>query len=109
MNLLFTLCARAGSKGIKGKNAGDLAGLPLAYYTLAVIELYKEAHPDIDADVALSTDSDELKKLVAASGVDHLDVGRPEELAGDKIAKIDAIRYAFHEAESQTKTLRCGD
>ena len=102
MNLLFTLCARAGSKGIKGKNAGDLAGLPLAYYTLAVIDLYKEAHPDDDIDVVLSTDSDELMELVEASGIDHLNVGRPEELAGDKVAKIDAIRYAFQEAESQT-------
>lgn len=101
MNLLFTLCARAGSKGIKGKNAGDLAGLPLAYYTLAVIDLYKEAHPD-DIDVVLSTDSDELMELVEASGIDHLNVGRPEELAGDKVAKIDAIRYAFQEAESRT-------
>ena len=102
MNLLFTLCARAGSKGIKGKNAGDLAGLPLAYYTLAVIDLYKEAHPDDDIDVVLSTDSDELMELVEASGIDHLNVGRPEELAGDKVAKIDAIRYAFQEAESRT-------
>ena len=103
MKILFTLCARAGSKGIKGKNAGNLAGLPLVYYTLAVIELYREAHPDIDIDVVLSTDSQELVDLVTASGVDHLNVGRPEELAGDKVAKIDAIRYAFHEAESQTK------
>lgn len=103
MSILFTLCARAGSKGIKGKNAGDLAGLPLAYYTLAVIELYREAHPDIDVDVVLSTDSSDLAKLVAASGIDYLEVGRPVELAGDKVAKIDAIRCAFHEAESQTE------
>ena len=38
MNLLFTFCARAGSKGIKGKNAGDLAGLPLAYYIHYIID-----------------------------------------------------------------------
>ena len=102
MVLRIALLSRAGSKGIKGKNAGDLAGLPLAYYTLAVIDLYKEAHPDDDIDVVLSTDSDELMELVEASGIDHLNVGRPEELAGDKVAKIDAIRYAFQEAESRT-------
>ena len=52
--------------------------------------------------MVLSTDSDELMELVEASGIDHLNVGRPEELAGDKVAKIDAIRYAFQEAESRT-------
>ena len=67
-----------------------------------MIDLYKEAHPDDDIDVVLSTDSDELMELVEASGIDHLNVGRPEELAGDKVAKIDAIRYAFQEAESRT-------
>ena len=39
MNILFTICGRAGSKGIKNKNIRHFCGYPLAYYYLAVIVL----------------------------------------------------------------------
>ena len=38
MNILFTICARAGSKGVKSKNARDFLGYPLVYYTLSVYD-----------------------------------------------------------------------
>ena len=31
MNILFTLCGRAGSKGVRGKNARDFRGAPLVW------------------------------------------------------------------------------
>ena len=45
MNILFTICGRAGSKGFKNKNLKEMNGVPLVYYTLAAIKAYIEAHP----------------------------------------------------------------
>ena len=42
MNILFTLCGRAGSKGVKGKNARDFLDVPLVWYSMANIVLYME-------------------------------------------------------------------
>lgn len=39
MTVLFTVCGRAGSKGVKNKNIRDYLGTPLVYYTLAAIKL----------------------------------------------------------------------
>ena len=44
MNILFTLCGRAGSKGVKGKNARDFLDIPLAWYSVAGITLYIEKY-----------------------------------------------------------------
>lgn len=63
MKILFTICGRAGSKGIKNKNISGFLGIPLPYYTYAAIELFLDKHRDIDADIAVNTDSRELLKL----------------------------------------------
>ena len=42
MRILFTICGRAGSKGIKNKNIRDFLDVPLPMYTLAAIDLYLE-------------------------------------------------------------------
>ena len=44
MNILFTLCGRAGSKGVKGKNARDFLNVPLVWYSMANIALYREKY-----------------------------------------------------------------
>ena len=44
MNLLFTICGRAGSKGVHGKNMRDFCGIPLIWYTLSAISLYRERY-----------------------------------------------------------------
>jgi len=36
MNILLTICARGGSKGIPGKNIKMINGKPLIYYTIKV-------------------------------------------------------------------------
>ena len=38
MNLLFTICGRAGSKGIKNKNIKNFLDKPLALYSLGTRE-----------------------------------------------------------------------
>ncbi len=57
MKILFTVCGRAGSKGFKNKNLKEMNGIPLVYYTLAVIRLFKDNHSDDCITVALNTDS----------------------------------------------------
>ena len=63
MNILMTICGRAGSKGFKGKNLKIFHGNALIWYTLAVIDLFK-SQTDANVDVALNTDSEELKLIV---------------------------------------------
>jgi len=58
MNILFTLCGRAGSKGVKGKNARDFLDVPLVWYSMANIALYIEKYGQgDDIKVVLNTDS----------------------------------------------------
>ena len=40
-NILVTICARGGSKGIPGKNIKNLNGNPLIYYSLKIAEAYE--------------------------------------------------------------------
>ena len=40
MKILFTICGRAGSKGIKNKNIREFVGKPLPYYTISAIDLF---------------------------------------------------------------------
>lgn len=97
MNLLFTVCGRAGSKGFKNKNLKEMNRVPLIFYTLAVIRLYQEAHPGDHVLVALNTDSKELAALAGQqsiiSGIYVID--RKAELAGDVVAKVDVIKDTY--------------
>lgn len=97
MNILFTICGRAGSKGFKNKNLKEMNGVPLVLYTLAVIRLFAESDPHKKVMVALNTDSQPLMDIVRRQNVfgDILYVERKDELAGDKVAKVDVIRDTF--------------
>ena len=101
MNILFTLCGRAGSKGVKGKNARDFCGKPLVWYSMAAIALYKEKYTGDDTiSVVLNTDSEQLIDLVQQ--VKTMKVGilhRDESLAGDKVAKVSVILDCLNRAE----------
>lgn len=94
MNILFTLCGRAGSKGVKGKNARDFCGVPLVWYSLAAIKLYIEKYTTSRdcVKVVLNTDSQALVSIVEK--VRELPVSvleREENLAGDKVPKVAVI------------------
>jgi len=93
MNILFTLCGRAGSKGVRGKNARDFLDIPLVWYSMANIALYKERFSGNDhIDIVLNTDSEDLIKLV--ENVKDLDVTilrRDASLGGDKVPKVAVI------------------
>ena len=88
MNILITICARGGSKGIPGKNIKLIAGKPLIAYSIDLINKLKTKW---NAKVALSTDDLEIKSVAAEHGV-YSNYLRPEYLATDAAGKIDTIK-----------------
>lgn len=102
MKILFTVCGRAGSKGFKNKNLKEMNGIPLIYYTLAVIKAYQNRHPEDIITVALNTDSEPLRKMVEKQnilkGVKY--IPRKEELAGDVVPKVDVIKDTYLECKA---------
>lgn len=103
MNLLFTICGRAGSKGVKGKNLRDFCGVPLVWYTLAAVSIYKERclSPEDRLEVVLSTDSEELAELTARVPEPPVFLRRTSDLAGDRVAKVAVIRDCLIRAETR--------
>ena len=105
MNILFTICARAGSKGVKNKNIQNFCGVPLAFYTLAAYQLFCETYSAKfdNIELAINTDSKELIEQVKRTGIPFYFVERKENLAGDKVAKIDVIRDTLSQVENRKK------
>ena len=101
MNILFTLCGRAGSKGVKGKNARDFLDLPLVWYSMANIALYIEKYKGEDEiKIVLNTDSEPLKELVRrVKDVPMTIIHREENLAGDRVPKVSVILDCLLKAE----------
>ena len=101
MNILFTLCGRAGSKGVKGKNARDFLDVPLVWYSMANIVLYMEKYAgEDDIKIVLNTDSEPLKDLVRrVKDVAVTIIHREESLAGDKVPKVAVILDSLNKAE----------
>lgn len=96
MTRLCTICARGGSKGVKGKNVRTLAGRPLIAHSVE----QAKASGLFDL-VAISTDSAEIWEAAKAAGADLL-VERPAELATDTAAKLPVIRHCVAEVEART-------
>lgn len=89
MNVLITICARGGSKGIPGKNIKPLYGNPLIFYTIQVAKQFQKKYKNVE--IVLSTDSIEIVEVAEACGLKS-DYRRPDDLAGDAVGKIDAIK-----------------
>lgn len=96
MKRLCTICARGGSKGVKGKNLMTLAGKPLLVHSIQ--QAFVSGLFDT---VAVSSDSDEILGM-ARRGGNVLLVRRPLELATDHAPKIPAIRHCALEVEQVT-------
>lgn len=92
MRVLFTICGRAGSKGIKNKNVRDFVGKPLPLYTLSAIDLFLKRNDDIEYDIAINSDSDVLLNILNENRMRPVElIKRDPELAGDLVGKIDVI------------------
>lgn len=103
MNILFTLCGRAGSKGVRGKNARDFLNTPLVWFSMAGIEMYiKQNLTDTDyVDVVLNTDSEDLIKLVEQVSDFKVTVFRRDaSLGGDKVPKVAVLLDSLVRAEN---------
>lgn len=90
---LCTICARGGSKGVKGKNVRMMHGKPLIAYSIE----QARASELFDA-IAVSSDSAQILEIASGCGVDHL-VNRPADLATDTAAKLPVIRHCVSEVE----------
>lgn len=102
MNILFTLCGRAGSKGVKGKNTKEFLERPLVWWSMACIALYKEKYTNCTdrIDVVLNTDSDDLIYLVQRIKTLNVTVlKREKNLAGDKVPKVSVISDCLARSE----------
>ncbi len=98
MNILITLCARGGSKGIPGKNIKMLNAIPLIAYSIQTALDFAKTQENVFLE--LSTDSDEIKGVAKKFGLDS-NYSRPDYLAGDKVGKIDAINDILQFAENE--------
>ena len=95
MKILITLCARGGSKGIPGKNIRLIGGQPLIAYS---IKHAKEFSNLYETDIALSTDSHEIKKVAENWGI-YTEYVRPNEFASDAAGKIETILHILEYEE----------
>lgn len=99
MRILITICARGGSKGIPDKNIKFLNEKPLINYTIEVAKQFQQKFSL--TDIALSTDSVDIKKVAAECGLKSSYM-RPSTLAGDNVGKIDVIKDLLLWQENQT-------
>lgn len=105
MKILFTICGRAGSKGIKNKNIRDFVGKPLPYYTISAIDLFlKKSKEKIEYDIVVNSDSKELLELMKKNHMREIDIiERDEKLAGDTVGKIAVITDCLKQMQSRKK------
>ncbi|MDX4039818.1 acylneuraminate cytidylyltransferase family protein [Aliarcobacter skirrowii] len=92
-NVLCTICARGGSKGVKNKNIKELNGKPLIAYT---IEQAKAS--GLFEHIVISTDSDDIANVAKKYGAEVF-FKRSEEMASDTAGKLDVIKDAFIRSE----------
>lgn len=92
MKILFTICGRAGSKGIRNKNLKDFLDYPLPFYTASAIDLFMKHNPEHECDVVLNTDSKDLMDLFQTkSNLSVQIIQRNPELGGDHTPKVQVI------------------
>ena len=87
MNILITICARGGSKGIPGKNIKELNGKPLIAYSIAHATEFAAKY---NCDIALSTEDDKIRQVASQNGL-HTTYIRPSNLATDDAGKVPVI------------------
>ncbi len=93
INVLCTICARGGSKGLKRKALQPIYGKPLISYTVR-----QAIKSKVFKEVVVSTDSKKIQKVAQKFGAKSWFL-RPKRFASDKSAKLPAIRHALIESE----------
>lgn len=89
MQALYIIPARAGSKGLPGKNVKPLNGKPLISYSIDIAkQLTKVDH------ICVTTDSHEVKQLTEQAGI-SVPFLRPFELSNDTASMNDVLVHAL--------------
>jgi len=86
-NILAVILARAGSKGLPGKNFKNLLGKPVIAWTIEAALAAQRANK-----IVLTTDAPQARTLCADYGITMID--RPAELATDDARVDDVLRHA---------------
>ena len=93
-NLICTICARSGSKGIKNKNLQLINGL-----TLLEITIIQAKKSKLFSKIIVSSDSKRVLQIAKNYDVDFV-INRSSKLSGDKVSKIDVIKDAVNKTET---------
>ncbi len=93
MRRLAVICARGGSKGVKGKNLRPLGGKPLIAHSIM-----QAKQAGVFAAIAVSSDSADILGPARKWGADHA-IERPAALATDAAPKMPAIRHCAEAVE----------
>jgi CMP-N-acetylneuraminic acid synthetase len=95
MRVLGLIPARAGSKGVPGKNLRLLAGKPLLNYTIESAAAARRL-----GRVVVSTESDAIAAVARAAGGD-VPFSRPEALAADDTPMLPVVAHALRTLAEQ--------
>ena len=95
--LLILVPARAGSKGVPGKNVKLLGGVPLLGWTARAIR-----SSGVAARAVLSTDDPAIAEVGRAEGLEAPFL-RPAQLAGDRVDMIQVVEHAVAWLESEER------
>ncbi len=93
--ILLTVCARAGSKGVKNKNIRQLCGEPLIAHTIRQAKSWGRADK-----IICSTDSLEIADIAKQCGAD-VPFMRPADLADDTTGKLEVLQHTLKTVEEQ--------
>jgi CMP-N-acetylneuraminic acid synthetase len=85
--ILITICARGGSKGIPGKNIKIINEYPLIAYTIKIANEFAKKYKCL---ISLSTDDFVIKETAEKFGLKS-NYLRPDYLGSDTAGKIDVI------------------
>lgn len=88
MNVLCTICARGGSKGVPNKNIRELLGKPLIAYSIE-----QALDSEVIDRVVISTDSEQIAAMGKKYGAE-VPFKRPSSLAEDASPKLPVIKHA---------------
>ena len=97
--IIAVIVARAGSRGVPGKNIALVGGRPCIAWTIDAVQQC----PSVN-DVVVTTDDQTARQLAASMGTEVVD--RPAELATDSARVDDAVRHCVERYELHHTQIR---
>ena len=87
--ILFLICARAGSKGLKNKNLKKINNIPLVGHSIILAKRLTRY-----GKILVSSDSERILNVSKKFGSDFL-IKRPKKLSGDNSSEIETWKHAI--------------